>query len=121
MALEILNGLDTRMPAARPKPTSVDGQMESSLSIPGLRTGEVGLWECDVGTFAADRSTSAEVCYIIAGEAVIATDGASDDASGDEVVSAGSLFVLPRGWSGTWTVREPVRKAFVLIGDESPA
>jgi uncharacterized cupin superfamily protein len=117
MVFEILNGLDTRMPAARPKPTSVDGQVEAAVSIPGLHTGEVGLWECDEGTFTADRSTFAEVCYIIAGEAVIATDNASDD----RAVSAGSLFVLPRGWRGTWTVREPVRKAFVLIGDQSPA
>jgi uncharacterized cupin superfamily protein len=117
MTFEILSGLETRMPAVQLKPTSVDGQVESSVSIPGLRTGEVGLWECDEGTFTADRSTFAEVCYIIAGEAVIATDGASED----RAVSAGSLFVLPRGWRGTWTVREPVRKAFVLISDQSPA
>lgn len=117
MALEILSGLDAIMPTARPKPTSVDGQVESSVSIPGLHTGEVGLWECDEGTFTADRSTFAEVCYIIAGEAVISTDGASDD----KTVCAGSLFVLPRGWRGTWTVREPVRKVFVLISDEGPA
>lgn len=117
MTFEILSGLDTTMPPAHPKPTSVDGQVESSLSIPGLLTGEVGLWECDEGTFTADRSAFAEVCYIIEGEAVIATDGVSDD----RVVSAGSLFVLPRGWRGTWTVHERVRKAFVLVGDEIPA
>ena len=113
MTFEVLSGPDTTMPPAQPKPTSVSGQMESSLSIAGLLTGDVGLWECDEGTFTADRSTFAEVCYIIEGEAVIATDGTSDD----RAVSAGSLFVLPRGWRGTWTVREPVRKAFVLIGD----
>lgn len=117
MTFEILSGLDATMPAAVPKPTSVDGQLESSVSIPGLLAGEVGLWECDKGTFTADRSMFAEVCYIIRGEAVIATDGSSED----RTVTAGSLFVLPRGWRGTWTVRKPVRKAFVLISDETPA
>lgn len=117
MTFEILNGLDTTMPAAQPKPTSVDGQAESSVSIPGLLAGEVGLWECDEGTFTADRSVFAEVCYIIQGEGVIATDGSSDG----RTISAGSLFVLPRGWRGTWTVHAPVRKAYVLISDEAPA
>ena len=116
MTFEVLSGPDARMPPAQPKPTSVDGQMESSLSIPGLLTGDVGLWECDEGTFTADRSTFAEVCYIIEGEAVIATEGAFEG----RAVSAGSLFVLPRGWRGTWTIRERVRKAFVLISDARP-
>jgi uncharacterized cupin superfamily protein len=116
MTFEILSGPDTAMPTAKPKPTSVDGQVESSVSIPGLLTGEVGLWECDEGTFTADRSMFAEVCYIISGEAVIATDGASDD----RTVAAGSLFVLPRGWRGTWTVHKPVRKAFMLVSDDTP-
>lgn len=116
MTFEILSGPETAMPAAKPKPTSIDGQLESSVSIPGLLTGEVGLWECDAGTFTADRSTFAEVCYIIQGEAVIATDGASED----RIVAAGSLFVLPRGWRGTWTVHKTVRKAFVLLSDETP-
>ena len=117
MTFEILSGLAAAMPAAQPKPTSVDGQVESSVRVAGLLAGEVGLWECDEGSFAADRSMFAEVCYIIQGEAVIATDGSSDD----RTVSAGSLFVLPRGWRGTWTVRQAVRKAYVLVSDETPA
>ena len=113
MTIDMVSGFDAVLPPPTPKPTSLDGQLESSIGVAGLLTGEAGLWECDAGTFTGDRTAFAEVCYIISGEAVIRTDGADDERR----VVAGSLFVLPRGWRGVWVVEQPIRKVFVLLTD----
>ena len=103
------------MPASELKPTSTTGQREATLPVAGLKTAHAGVWECEVGTFTADRAEMAEVCTIVSGRAVIATEGTSDRHD----VGPGSLLVLPRGWRGTWVVTERIRKTYVMLPDRS--
>ena len=99
------------MPEPQPKPTSVSGQLESSLEVWGDGVTDTGVWECDPGEFTADRSAATEVCHIISGSGtVVGEDGTSAD------IGPGTLLVLPRGWRGTWFVKEAIRKTYVMVG-----
>lgn len=95
------------------KPTSLVGDVEeASVELWSAQANgslETGIWEATVGTFAARRDGFHEICYLIAGRAVLV------GAQGERVeVEAGDLFVTPAGWVGTWEVHEPVRKVFVI-------
>lgn len=99
------------MPEPQPKPTSVSDQLESSLEVWGDAVTDTGVWECDPGEFTADRSGATEVCHIISGSGtVVGEDGTSAD------IGPGTLLVLPRGWRGTWFVKEAIRKTYVMVG-----
>lgn len=99
------------MPEPQPKPTSVSGQLESLLELWGDAVTDTGVWECDPGEFTADRSGATEVCHIISGSGtVVGEDGTSAD------IGPGTLLVLPRGWRGTWFVKEAIRKTYVMVG-----
>jgi len=113
--VRVLSASDVRMPASELKPTSTTGQREATLPVAGLKTAHAGVWECEAGTFTADRAEMAEVCTIVSGRAVIATEGTSDRRD----IGPGSLVVLPRGWRGTWVVTEPIRKTYVMLPDQS--
>jgi len=99
------------LPPHVPKPTSIDGQTESSeviwKSVDGIV--ETGVWECTAGTFTASRDGYDEVATILSGTATVVSSG------GDTVdLGPGSTLVTPAGWTGTWTVHETMRKVFVL-------
>jgi uncharacterized cupin superfamily protein len=99
------------LPPRVPKPTSIDGQIESSESIWKSVDGvvETGVWECTAGTFTATRDGYDEVAIILSGTATVTSD------AGDTVdLGPGSTLVTPAGWTGTWIVHEPVRKVYVL-------
>jgi uncharacterized cupin superfamily protein len=113
--LEVLSTSDVKMPAFELKPTSTTGQREATMPVAGLRTAHAGVWECEAGTFTADRADMAEVCTIMSGRAIIITEGSSDH----HEVGPGSLFVLPRGWRGTWVVTEQIRKTYVMLSDQA--
>ncbi|MBX8688948.1 DUF861 domain-containing protein [Mycobacterium porcinum] len=99
------------LPQPQPKPTSVSGQLESSLEVWADAVTDTGVWECDPGEFTADRSGATEVCHIISGSGrVVGEDGTSAD------IGPGTLLVLPRGWRGTWFVKETIRKTYVMVG-----
>lgn len=98
------------MSAPTPKPTSRDNQMESAVGVWKSGPTEVGVWECGPGEFTADRRGNTEICHIITGSGtVVGDDGVSTE------VGPGSLLVLPKGWCGTWKVRETIRKSYVTI------
>ncbi|UNB54466.1 cupin domain-containing protein [Mycolicibacterium sp. YH-1] len=85
--------------------------MESTSELWEDDSTSVGIWECGPGVFTADRGAGTEVCHIVAGYGTITgEDGVAAD------VGPGSLLVLPRGWRGTWAVRETIRKSYVIIG-----
>jgi uncharacterized cupin superfamily protein len=99
------------MPAAVLKPTSQNGQTESTLSLWKSPDGklEMGVWECDPGTFTARRDGYDEVAHIVAGTATVSSD------AGDTVeLAPGSVFVTPAGWTGTWTIHTKVRKTYII-------
>lgn len=111
MSLLSVTATAVEMPEPQPKPTSVSGQLESSLELWGDAVTDTGVWECDAGEFTADRSGATEVCHIISGSGtVVGEDGTSAD------IGPGTLLVLPRGWRGTWFVKEAIRKTYVMVG-----
>lgn len=100
-----------KLPAPTPKPTSLDGQLESSLDIWTSVDGvfETGVWECTPGRFTATRDGYDEVATILSGTATVV------DANGVTTeLRPGSVLVTPAGWSGTWTVHEPLRKVYTI-------
>lgn len=100
-----------QLPPHAPKPTSIDGQTESSATIwmSGDGVTETGVWECTVGTFTASRDGYDEVAVILSGTATVTSD------AGDVVhLGPGSTIVTPAGWTGTWIVHETMRKVYVL-------
>lgn len=105
------NSHHVELPAPAPKPTSLDGQYESSLDVWVSRDGrlETGVWECEPGTFTATRDGYDEIATILSGSATV-TDGAGVTT---ELV-AGSILVMPAGWTGTWTIHETLRKVYVI-------
>jgi uncharacterized cupin superfamily protein len=110
-----LSVADLDLGEAKAKPTSVSGnQLEAARSLFVSEDGlvDVGLWECTEGHFTADRSISAEVCHIISGRATLTRkDGEVRE------IGPGDILVLPRGWTGSWTVLEKTRKLYVVYRD----
>ena len=67
-----------------------------------------GVWECDAGRFRADFSDYGECIHIVGGELECTADA-------DGTVTTlrpGDAMVFPRGWTGEWHVRSPLRKVF---------
>jgi uncharacterized cupin superfamily protein len=110
-SLRHVNAAVVALPRPQPKPTSRTGQVESTLEVWGADSDiETGVWECEPGEFTAVRDDYAEICQILSGAgSVHGDDGVSAD------IGPGSLLVLPRGWRGTWVVREKIRKTYVLV------
>ena len=101
-------GLD--LPTPQPKPTSRTNQLESSVDLWDGGPTATGVWECEPGVFTADRSGATEICHIISGSGTVTgEDGVRAD------IGPGSLLVLPRGWRGTWLIRETIRKSYVIV------
>ena len=68
-----------------------------------------GTWQSEPGKWRI-HYTEEEFCQILEGVSVLT------DAQGLEVVvSAGESFVIPRGFAGTWEVRETTRKIYVIF------
>lgn len=108
--LQHVNAAAATLPAPAPKPTSMDGQLESIAELWSQSGAGAGIWECGPGKFTADRSQDSEVCCIISGSGTVTgEDGVSAD------IAPGSFLILPKGWRGTWVVRETIRKTFVSI------
>ena len=75
---------------------------------------ETGIWECDAGTFRSRFADYGEMIYIVQGEMVCTPDG------GDAFTLAeGDSCTFPRGWSGTWDVKRPIRKLYTVWTNES--
>jgi uncharacterized cupin superfamily protein len=85
-------------PRARDLAISDDGRMAT------------GIWECTPGTYRSEKRGVSEFMHVVRGEATITGD--------DGVVHelrAGHALLLPDGWSGTWEIRETVRKTYVVV------
>ncbi len=55
-------------------------------------------------------SGATEVCHIISGSGTVVGE---DRTRAD--IGPGTLLVLPRGWRGTWFVKEAIRKTYVMV------
>lgn len=74
----------------------------------------VGSWGCTRGVFAgsANRPTT---------EIFLVVEGVGDVVDLDGTVHswrAGDVVILPKGWSGKWDVREPIRKIWAVVSHE---
>lgn len=75
---------------------------------------ETGIWECDAGAFRSRFEHHGEMIYIIQGEMVCTPD------AGDAFTLAeGDSVTFPKGWSGTWEVKRPIRKLYTVWTNES--
>jgi uncharacterized protein len=94
------------------KPTSYEGdQQEASATVWTSSDGvtRVGVWECTPGRFTADRTAMAELCHILSGRVTLHDkDGTTRD------FGPGEMFVLPKGWTGEWTIHSRTRKIYIL-------
>lgn len=69
---------------------------------------ETGVWEVDAGRFQADFSAYGELIRIVTGEVACSGDDGSRF-----TLRAGDWMTIPRGWTGAWDVRAPLRKVYV--------
>jgi uncharacterized cupin superfamily protein len=68
-----------------------------------------GIWESDPGTSRWEFLARGEIVHILEGRMIVAEDGAEP-----VELTAGSAAFFPIGWTGEWTVVEPVRKFYVV-------
>jgi uncharacterized protein len=68
-----------------------------------------GVWESDPGTSRWEFLTRGEIVHILSGVLRVQRDG--EDAVD---LTSGSAAFFPIGWTGEWTVVEPVRKLYVV-------
>jgi uncharacterized cupin superfamily protein len=96
----------------KPKPTSMAGeQMEAAKQLWASADDlmKIGIWECSEGRFSARRDTTSETCFILFGRGTLhGPNGSSRE------FQAGDMLVLPLGWHGEWTVKEHIRKIYIL-------
>jgi uncharacterized protein len=67
-----------------------------------------GIWQSSVGAKSVNY-TEEEVCVILEGRVRI-----SDLQGNAKEFGAGSTFVLPAGFKGTWETLEPIKKIYVI-------
>ena len=67
-----------------------------------------GIWHSSVGAKTVSY-TEEEVCIILEGRVRL-----TDLAGSAKEFSAGSTFVLPAGFKGTWETLDPVKKIYVI-------
>ncbi len=75
-------------------------------------TVRVGLWEAGVSKTYLEDYPFTEYVLMISGHLVVT----NDDGSVMEF-RAGDTFVMPKGFSGLWDIRERMKKQMVQIGD----
>jgi uncharacterized cupin superfamily protein len=68
-----------------------------------------GRWSSTKGTWRV-RYTESELCVMTSGRVIIKSDGGASNSFG-----AGDAFVIPAGFSGTWTVLEDCTKIYAIF------
>lgn len=107
-----LNLSDVALDGFAPKPTALEGDPEeASRTLWQSPDGqlEIGVWECTVGRFGADRSQSAEFCHLLSGAVEMRhADGRV------QRLGPGDALMLPKGWKGEWLLLERTRKIYAI-------
>jgi uncharacterized cupin superfamily protein len=71
---------------------------------------ETGVWECDAGRFRARFGANGEMIHIVSGEMVCTSEDGETF-----TLRPGDSATFPRGWSGEWDVRSPLRKVYATF------
>ena len=97
----------TRMP----HPTPLAGDPKQILRELWVHNGlEVGVWECEPGSFGISRNGYDEAMVILSGKATMnATNGQVFP------LQAGSVLLTPEGFVGHWIIEETLRKVYVKV------
>ena len=118
-----LSGADT--PAIVPIDSAT--QTEALLAKPGTYLGEkfvfeqrhsgeilvrTGVWEAGAGKTVIENFPFTEYVLMISGRVIV-----TDRGGRSRTFVSGDTFVIPKGWSGDWDVRERMKKQIVRIGD----
>ncbi len=75
-------------------------------------TVQVGVWEADVSKVKLIDFPVTEFVLMLSGRLVVVNqDGTSNE------FKAGDTFVVPKGFTGIWDIRERMKKQHVKIGD----
>lgn len=69
-----------------------------------------GVWQSTAGVFRGPQNDQIEFCHIIEGEATIKTEDGSEFH-----VKEGDGFVMDNGLQPVWTVKEKVKKHWVIV------
>lgn len=92
------------------QPLSGDIRVRSQVFFAPEREGILsGIWESEPGTARWEFTDRGEVIHVISGSMTV-----SEDNEPEVRLSAGDTAYFPIGWTGTWTVHEPLRKVFVV-------
>ena len=78
----------------------------------GETVARIGVWEADVSKTKLIDYPFTEYVLMISGHLVITNDDGSE-----MEFTAGDTFVMPKGWTGIWDIRERMKKQMVQIGD----
>ncbi|HYG88404.1 MAG TPA: cupin domain-containing protein [Azospirillum sp.] len=68
-----------------------------------------GVWECTGGVVQMEEWPQDEFCVLLAGRVIITPEGGQP-----QEFRQGDALAIPRGFTGTWDIREPVRKYFAI-------
>lgn len=68
-----------------------------------------GVWQCTTGIVAMEDWPYDEFCVLLSGRVVITPRGGVPQEYGK-----GDAFLIPRGFTGTWDVRETIRKYYAI-------
>ncbi|MGI9500762.1 MAG: cupin domain-containing protein [Geminicoccaceae bacterium] len=75
-------------------------------------TVQIGVWEADVSKTKLIDYPFTEYVLMISGRVIVI----NDDGSYNEF-AAGDTFVMPKGFTGIWDIRERMKKQHIKIGD----
>ena len=78
----------------------------------GDTVARIGVWEADVSKTRLIDYPFTEYVLMISGRLVITNDDGTE-----QEFKAGDTFVMPKGWTGIWDIRERMKKQMVQIGD----
>lgn len=73
-----------------------------------------GIWDSTAGSFKADMDGIVEFCHVLEGSATIKTDD-----GGSYHVSEGDAFIMTEGLKTEWTVKNYIKKHFVIVAVEN--
>jgi uncharacterized protein len=112
------NAYSVEMPEGRPRPMAISGSpVESTLSMWKHDRIDAGVWECTPGVFPLRRDGYQEVFCVLAGHATLEIDGANGGTCQRYELVPGVMLLTPSGSTGTWTVHDTIRKAYVIATD----
>lgn len=68
-----------------------------------------GVWQCSVGVVEMKDWPYDELCVLLAGRVVITPAGGEP-----QEYRQGDAFAIPKGFTGTWDIRETIRKYYAI-------